>query len=196
MSDKQYQRIVLAELKKVAALRKLQDEVEVRIDKSMQLIHATLNMLPDEQRVAISQQIAQDDKLQATRTASLTEAIRNILRAARSKWLTAAQVRDKLVASGFDFSGYRSNPLASITTTLRRLKAEPEIEVNTIDGVTAYRAETPQIQVMDGWMRLRDLATPDLSNYVKALKEATGPFKHGTTLGDVLKGIQDKDKRA
>jgi len=38
----------------------------------------------------------------------------------------------------FDFSGYRSNPLASISTALRRFKPS-DVETTEIAGVTAYR---------------------------------------------------------
>jgi hypothetical protein len=54
-------------------------------------------------------------------------------------WLTATNVRDHLVGLGFDFSGYSTNPLASVSTTLRRMKPE-EVETTTVDGgVTAYQ---------------------------------------------------------
>jgi hypothetical protein len=61
------------------------------------------------------------------------------LKAAYGDWLTVTNVRDRLNKAGFDFSTYSSNPLASISAILRRMKPE-EIESTVADGgVAAYR---------------------------------------------------------
>jgi|SRR5579863_1565915 len=51
---------------------------------------------------------------------TLTDCCRDIL-ARSGEWLTALQVRQGLHAAGFNFSEYKSNPLSSIHTTLKRL---------------------------------------------------------------------------
>ncbi len=186
MSPEQYRQIVLDELKKAGALRQQRDEIDLQIDKSMQLVYATLNMLPDEERDAICAQIEQETKLQDLRTASLTDAARSVLKAARGKWLTAAEVRDRMVRSKFDFSNYASNPLASVSTTLRRMKAEPEIDSEVIEGVTAYRWNASQVafQLPSTWGNLDELAKEFKGINFATLGEAWG-----------LPGIAEKTKK-
>lgn len=53
-------------------------------------------------------------------------------------WMSAVDVRDALEARGFDFSGYTSNPLSSIHTTLRRLKEADTISERNEGGATVY----------------------------------------------------------
>lgn len=113
-------------------------KLELERAKLHQFIAATVNMLPDDDEQEFTD--AFDRLLEKTeeRTHSLTEAIRKALQGANQDWLTVAQVRDRLAASGFDFSGYTSNPLASISTTLKRFKSD-EVESRMIGGVTVYR---------------------------------------------------------
>jgi hypothetical protein len=87
--------------------------------------------------------------------AGLTEAIRSVLKKNYRQWLTVTQVRDRLESAGFDFSSYKSSPLASISTTLKRFKAE-DVETAEIDGVAAYRwigkilMESPKVSAFYG----------------------------------------------
>ncbi|MGA2434070.1 MAG: hypothetical protein ABSG25_02165 [Bryobacteraceae bacterium] len=69
---------------------------------------------------------------------SLTEACRKILRAYQRP-MTARDMRDHLENIDFDFSGYRSNPLSSIHTTLNRLKDSGQVEEVNQPGGRAYR---------------------------------------------------------
>jgi len=57
---------------------------------------------------------------------TLTEACREVLRSRSQTWMKPTEIRDELEKRGFDFSGYTSNPLSSIHTTLRRLKLGPD----------------------------------------------------------------------
>jgi len=62
---------------------------------------------------------------------TLSECCRDILRQ-KKDWMSPVQVRESLLAAGFDFSNYTSNPLSSIHTTLKRLTAdEVESEMRT-----------------------------------------------------------------
>src|SRR5207253_3001518 len=90
--------------------------------------------------------------------------IKKVLQNAAANWLTAAQVRDRLVNSGFDLTLYASNPLASVSTTLRRMKPQ-EVESSEIEGVAAYRlnqrrakAEASHQHQAGKTMRLSELA--------------------------------------
>jgi hypothetical protein len=68
---------------------------------------------------------------------TLTECCRDILRA-KGGWMSPVQVRQALLAAGFDFSEYKSNPLSSIHTTLKRL-AMDELETITSPEGQVYR---------------------------------------------------------
>ena len=75
---------------------------------------------------------------------TLTECCRDILRRS-GQWLAAIDVRDALLATGFDFSKYTSNPLTSIHTTLKRLKESGEVEDKADEeGPTFYRWKNQQ----------------------------------------------------
>jgi hypothetical protein len=117
-----------------ASLIKQREDLDLKVAKLHQFIRATANMLPDEDRVVF---IAKVDQL-AGDAVGLTDAVRNTLKAAPSKWFAATTVRDQLLASGFNFHGYTSNPLASIHAVLKRLKSS-EAETTTIEGVAVYR---------------------------------------------------------
>ena len=69
----------------------------------------------------------------------ITQAIRDVLRFAPSMEMTAMTIRDQLVARGFNFSHYSSNPLSAINSILKRLDG---IEVKRSvgpDGKAYYR---------------------------------------------------------
>ena len=68
---------------------------------------------------------------------TLTECCRDILQK-NGEWMSAVQVRQALQAAGFDFSKYKSNPLASIHTTLKRL-AQDEVDAETRPEGQFYR---------------------------------------------------------
>jgi hypothetical protein len=74
---------------------------------------------------------------------SLIDTCRNVLKSKGSAWLSPREVRRALDAAKFDFSEYTSNPLSSIHTTLKRLKAGGEVEVKTEGGSTYYRWPQP-----------------------------------------------------
>jgi hypothetical protein len=138
MNDQDYEKALGNTISQLADLARQRDDIEIRIGKLKQLFHATLNMLPDEKRKQFDEAFETVGKLLESNNGSLTEAIRRILQAAPTSWLTAADVRDCLVKSGFNFAFYASNPLSSVSTTLRRLKPE-EMMTSQIEGVTAYR---------------------------------------------------------
>jgi hypothetical protein len=68
---------------------------------------------------------------------TLSECCRDILRT-KNDWMSAVQVREALLAAGFDFSRYTSNPLSSIHTTLKRLASE-ELETKTGSDGQVYK---------------------------------------------------------
>lgn len=134
MVDVNYKTMLEQSFDDFTRLIKEREELELKIAKLHQFMKATANMLSDEDRVVF---IATVDQL-AGDAVGLTNTVRNALKAAAPNWLTAPDVRDQLLTSGFDFSGYTSNPLASIHAVLKRLKPS-DVETTSIEGVAAYR---------------------------------------------------------
>lgn len=87
--------------------------IESDISKLLQLAAANIAMLPASERTAIAK------KLESLKEPSgLSEAIFRVLK--HDKPMSAADVRDALIQSGYDLSN-QVNALASIHTTLKRL---------------------------------------------------------------------------
>jgi hypothetical protein len=138
MDNADYFAMVVAALKEVQTLQEQREAVEAEITKQEQLISALSNFLTDEQKAPVLDKLRINQELQRVRELGLTESVRTVLNAT-NEWLTATQVRDKLVDLGFNFSTYTSNPLSSVSTTLRRIRQE-EVDFKTnSDGVAIYR---------------------------------------------------------
>src|ERR1700751_2336936 len=119
------------------------EEIDLKIAKLHQFTRATANMLPDDNdRLGLMFELNQ----LVGDAEGLTDAIRTALKASDGKALTAVEVRDGLLACGFDFSGYTPNPLAGVHAVLKRMKPE-EVEVVTVEGVAAYRWKPRQGQI-------------------------------------------------
>src|SRR5271163_1656586 len=110
-----YYALVQREYSRFVKLKRQRDDLDAEIMKSKQFIAATANMLNDRQREFVLGNMALIEEGGRIADASLTEAIRTVLRTNYKDWLTVTQVRDQLRAAGFDFSEYKSNPLASIS---------------------------------------------------------------------------------
>jgi hypothetical protein len=131
--------------------------LDLDIAKKKQFIKATMNMLPDEDRAALDAAV---EKIPGE-PLGLTDAIRQVLQQQYKKPFTATDVRDKLKHANFDFSSYKTNPLASIHAVLKRLKPE-EVEATDIDGVAAWRwvGEIPNTtEWMNLWLKPSDART-------------------------------------
>jgi hypothetical protein len=119
------------------ALRKLLDErdrLNRKIENTAELISANANFLPEEERAAQLQKLAE----MVAGPPGFTDSVRNVLRNVPSQALTAKKVRDLLRSAGFDLSSY-TNPLASIHTILKRLAERGEVEVSESGGEVHYR---------------------------------------------------------
>lgn len=138
MNEFDYARALDDNIEKLNATLKLRNEIDVEIGKLKQFIFATVNMVSDQERARFMEKLRLMFESQEAKVSSLIEALRRILEASPKRSFSVTQLRDKLVDSGFDFSSYFSNPLASISTTLKRMQGK-EVSVSTVDGVTAYR---------------------------------------------------------
>jgi hypothetical protein len=139
MNDTYFEDMLRQAIAKMTALSAHRDAVEVELMKMREFIHATANMISDE-KVRNQYLDLLNDAIQQNgiRDASLSDAVSRVLQEARGKFLTVTDVRDRLKTRGFDFTAYSSNPLASISTTLRRFKPN-QVGTTMIEGVSAYR---------------------------------------------------------
>src|SRR6267378_4023309 len=140
MKDTDYKEVLNDTLRKMVAVREETERLDIEAAKLRQFFFATLNMLPEDERGMFMEIFREAAEGLNVREGSLKDAIVAILREATPKYLTVADVRDRLNKRGFDFSTYMANPLASVSTTLKRMKPE-EVESTSIEGVTAYRAK-------------------------------------------------------
>lgn len=138
--DIDYAALIDNAVKKLADINAKIDVLKDEEAKLLQFIKAILPLVSPDQRKELQAEINQSVSRAAAHGASLVHAIRETLRSKTGEWLTAAEVRDALILRGFDFTAYTSNPLASISTTLKRI-AEKEIgfDTRTSSGVAVYR---------------------------------------------------------
>jgi hypothetical protein len=131
MAETNYIDVLEKELAGYEEARRKRSEADLEIARRLQLIRATLNMLPETERLKYERRFAGA----VFADLGLTDAIREVLQANR-KWMTARDVRDSLKIRGFDFSQYKSNELASVHSVLKRLK---EVETTNLDNVMAWK---------------------------------------------------------
>lgn len=144
MTDTGYKKVLSDAIARAASINARRQELETELSKIRQFISATLNMLPDEERMAFVKAMDQTRLFTTAQEEGLKATIIRTLLDAYPRWMTAAQVRDAMVDSGFDFSSYASNPLASVSTTLRRMKPK-EVEAFEVEGVMSYRRKPRKI---------------------------------------------------
>jgi hypothetical protein len=119
-------------------LTRQRDETDVEIAKIKQLIIATFPLIPEEKQKLFQTEIDAMDE----QSAGLLEAIKLVFSAHKGEWLTASKVHDYLLANRFDFRHYRANPLASITTTLKRMVPNLLDSMNSGSGILYKRRLT------------------------------------------------------
>jgi hypothetical protein len=134
-----YKGILDKALARFNALTMQQAGIEAELARLRQFIQNTALLLPDYERDKFIVEAAEVFEQPVSSNQSLTDAIRVVLGLNYPAYLTVAKVRDDLIRDGFDFSAYTSNALASVSTTLRRLKEAGEVDSGTSDGVTTYR---------------------------------------------------------
>lgn len=131
-----YRQLMIEGIEKWGFLTQQRAEIDAEILKLRQFLHGTMNMLSNTDKRIFQAQLANME----ARSGGLVEAVREILKMAThtQTYFTAAEVRDNLIKAGFDFSEYRSNPLASVNTTIRRFKSS-DVERKDVNGVAVYR---------------------------------------------------------
>jgi hypothetical protein len=141
-------------LRRHNALILQRNEIDIEISKLKQLILATAPLLPEHKQKMIQTEIEELEE----QSASLLDAIKLVFSARKEEWLTASEVRDYLMEMGIDFRQYKTNPLASIATTLKRMVPtylESKTSVQT--GTNYKRRKTIGDRIAEGFDRI---ATP------------------------------------
>jgi hypothetical protein len=127
------------------------DALALERDKLMQFIVAGIPLLPEKQGIKFVRRLDKFRRQSEKKELALTDAIRNELQKVYPEWLTVREVRNQLVISGFDFSSYKSNPMAAISTTLRRIGdqdskyKDQRVESSHAGGVFSYRMK-PELE--------------------------------------------------
>lgn len=181
MSEIDYKAILNQALAEFTQLLRDRRDIDWRLAQKEQFIRATVNMLPDEDKqiwVLLLDDLSHEP-------ATLSEAIRNVLQRSSKKTLTAAEVRDALKKNGFDFSSYTTNPLSSVHAALKRMKPE-EVEMETIDGVMAWRwiGPVPQIPTLSA-----GLVKQFNSVKVRRIRRHAAPMANTAASKEVLEKI-------
>ena len=138
MNQIDYVRLIDQALERLAELSVQKGAIEIEINKLRQFVYATLHMLPKDVSRRLEPRVKTVLLTHGIGNASLTNAIRAVVKT--SAWRTVSNVKALLQQHGFDFSEYKTNPLSSVATTLRRLKDAGELEAGEIEGAVAYRA--------------------------------------------------------
>lgn len=137
MDQKHYRKTVTFYSLALHKLLDQRDQLNRKIEHTAELISANANFLPEEERAAQLQKLAE----MVAGPPGFTDSVRQVLRNVPSQALTAKEVRDLLRGAGFDLSSY-TNPLASIHTILKRLAERGEVVVSESKGEVRYRWES------------------------------------------------------
>lgn len=129
-----YKEVLGQAIEEFGVLLKDRQELDLKLVQKEQFIRAALHQIPDGDRRLFENWAG----LWSSSAAGLSDSIRSILSASPQKWHTATEVRNALEKAGFDFANYASNPLASVHSSLKRLKPE-DAEMEVMDGVMAWR---------------------------------------------------------
>jgi len=156
MTTPDYSQLLDGLFTRMMEIWRMRTDLDAESAKLTQLMHATVNMLPDNERNAVVQKWTETFATQLGKEMSLSDAVRKAVQDAGREWLTVAQVRDRLFKNGFDFSGYLSNPLASVSATLVRMKDKKEVDMNTVEGVATYRWKQRRTRMAEAFGKLKD----------------------------------------
>jgi hypothetical protein len=135
----EYAAIFEQHLKKIIDLRAEQRRINTDMEKATEMLKASFANMSNEERMKFVDTFDAALEQMAKREVGLTEAIRTVLQSNPKGWFNALKVRAGLKDSGFDFTGYTSDPLASIHAVLKRFK-RTEVKVRKDGaGLKEYR---------------------------------------------------------
>ena len=126
-------------INEVKELREQRDELNFKLFQVIRLVEITASMIPDQGsgfREAADVFISRLMK----EAIGLTEAIRTVLRSSPGSMFMPVTIRKELERRRFPLGKYKSNPLASINSVLKRLCDDGEIKfLNLSNGKPAYQ---------------------------------------------------------
>lgn len=135
----QYATIFSEHLEKYTELADQQRRTQSEIENVTEMLKASFNMMSAEEQSQFVDTLTRVLEQAVKRELGLTEATRNLLESNRKEWFNAVKVRDRLKEAGFDFSGYTSNPLASVHAVLKRFKRTEVKTRESAPGNKEYR---------------------------------------------------------
>jgi hypothetical protein len=144
MNGSHYEEIIKNSLQRFRDLYRQREEIDVELAKLRQFLGATLNMVPEKQRTRWQKEIDDAFKRATANVTSLADSVRRLFQDRPDYGFTASTIRGMLLDAGFDFSSYVSNPLSSVSTTLRRMVETGELDTREgNEGVTIYIKPDP-----------------------------------------------------
>lgn len=130
----EYTEIADRQFEKIHKLTEEKERIERELKNARELVRAAMNAMSDEEKgpylAALTDVVV--------RRYGLTVMIRHVLQE-QHKFFTPVQVKERLDQLGYDFTEYKSNPLSSIHSVLKRFKRKEVDTLNMKDGGTAYR---------------------------------------------------------
>lgn len=138
MSD--YETIFTAHVKKLIDLNNKEKEIRSEIDKVAEMVKVSFSLMSAEEQTRFTGLMQEAIEQVMKEDMGLTDAVRKLLESNPNEWFDAIKVRDRLNQNGFDFSGYTSNPLASIHTVLKRFKRKEVKTRKNAVGMNEYRS--------------------------------------------------------
>jgi hypothetical protein len=137
----EYQKIADKHLEKLRELREEKERIEKEMKYTRDLVKAAINMIPDEEKGPYIAELGHQVMVQM----GLTMTIREMLQQSDVA-LTPTTIKENLDAIGYDFSEYKSNPLSSIHSILKRFKPSQVERLHLMDGTIGYRWKRKQVK--------------------------------------------------
>jgi hypothetical protein len=130
-------------------------EIDTRISRLKNTIDALTAQLEAEDDLNSTAAVLRSVGLDFDNVTGITDAIRDVLRRSQTP-LTAPQIRDALVARGFDVSRY-SNPLTVIHNTINRMYKQQEVESkhNALGVFVGWTHRLNKIEMLETLMRMK-----------------------------------------
>jgi len=139
MTESEYELLIRNSLQRFRDLYEKREEIDIELAKLRQFMYATLNMVPEKEKVRWGNDIDMAVLKATANSASLADSVRKVFQERPDFGYTVGAMRDMLIKAGFDFNSYKSNPLSSISTTLRRMVETGELDTREdIEGVSLY----------------------------------------------------------
>lgn len=144
----EYVTIFEEHLEKFRKLGQERRRIQAETEKVVEMLKASFGMMSDDERTQFVQLFVAATTELAKEELGLTEAIRKLLESSPKEWFDAIKVRDRLMASCFDFSHYTSNPLASVHAVLKRFKRKEVKTRQNAAGLKEYRFVTTRVRAL------------------------------------------------